>query len=406
MRALGISKDVSSYRTKIAIAATVLGTSAALGLALAESGSATLAQSAAKLKQGKIVFVHYDGNDDEIYVMNANGGGARPLTDNDIDDRGPSFSGNGKRIAFTSSRDGGGDDDIFVMKANGSDETQVTTGPAADDDDYGAAFSPDGKRIAFVSTRDDADNHIFIMRASGSDVRQLTSGVAELGPKFSPNGQQIVYMDFAGVDGEIAVMKANGDGQHAVTDNDFDDRAPEFSADGKRILFSSFRDDSYEVFTMKRNGNGQSPLTDGGEFEDSTGPSTTLDGRNRILFHRDVDFLDNEIMSMKANGSDVQPLTDNDIDDRAPDPVPTLECAGKKATIIGTNKSEKLKGGPSKDVIAGLGGKDKLIGAGKKDVLCGGKGKDKLDGGLGKDVCDGGPAEDKAKGCTKLKAIP
>jgi dipeptidyl aminopeptidase/acylaminoacyl peptidase len=94
------------------------------------------------------------------------------MSHNDVPDRGPSFSGNGQRIAFTSSCDGGADDDIFVMKANGKDETQVTTGTEASDDDYGADLSPDGARIAFVSARDDGDDHIFVMRASGMVSRE------------------------------------------------------------------------------------------------------------------------------------------------------------------------------------------------------------------------------------------
>jgi Tol biopolymer transport system component len=94
------------------------------------------------------------------------------MSHNDVPDRGPSFSGNGQRIAFTSSRDGGADDDIFVMKANGKDETQVTTGTEACDDDYGADLSPDGRRIAFVSARDDGDDHIFVMRASETVSRE------------------------------------------------------------------------------------------------------------------------------------------------------------------------------------------------------------------------------------------
>jgi Tol biopolymer transport system component len=378
--------DVPRSRGRVGIAVATLVACATLGLVLAGAGDATPAEDAAKSKQGKIVFVRYDGNDDEIYVMNSRGGAVKQLTDNDVPDRGPSFSGNGKRIGFTSSRDGGTDDDIFVMKANGKAETQVTTGTEASDDDYGADLSPDGRRIAFVSTRDNGDDHVFVMRANGSDVHRLTSGAAELGPKFSPNGKQIVYTDYTGGDGEIAVMKVSGHGRHAVTTNGFDDRAAEFSNDGKRILFSSYRDDSYEIFTMKRSGGDQNPLTIGEEFEDSIGPDMTLDGRNRVLFHRTVDLLDNEVLSMKLNGNHVRQLTNNDIDDRAPDPVPTLKCAGKFATIIGTNKSEKLKGGSGKDVIAGLGGNDKIAGAGKKDVLCGDKGKDKLDGGPGKDT--------------------
>src|SRR5919106_3186487 len=102
----------SSNSARATISAGMFAAIAALGLALAGSGQAETAETTAKSKPGKIAFVSSDGNDDEIYVMNADGTGVTPLTDNDVADRGPSLSGNGKRIAFTSARDGGGDDDI------------------------------------------------------------------------------------------------------------------------------------------------------------------------------------------------------------------------------------------------------------------------------------------------------
>jgi uncharacterized delta-60 repeat protein len=83
------------------------------------------------------------------------------------------------------------------------------------------------------------------------------------------------------------------------------------------------------------------------------------------------------------------------------------KCAGKKATIIGTNGKNKLKGTKKRDVIDALGGKDQVKGLKGNDLICGGKGKDKLLGGpgkdkllgeAGKDILLGGPGKDKVKG--------
>jgi Ca2+-binding RTX toxin-like protein len=73
-------------------------------------------------------------------------------------------------------------------------------------------------------------------------------------------------------------------------------------------------------------------------------------------------------------------------------------CAGKQATIIGTNAKDKLKGTKKKDVIAALGGKDLVKGKSGNDLICGGKGNDKLLGGKGKDKLLGGPGKDKLLG--------
>jgi uncharacterized delta-60 repeat protein len=83
------------------------------------------------------------------------------------------------------------------------------------------------------------------------------------------------------------------------------------------------------------------------------------------------------------------------------------KCAGRKATVIGTNGKDKLKGTKKRDVISAGKGKDKVKGLKGNDLICGGKGKDKLLGGpgkdkllgqAGKDTLKGGPGKDKLVG--------
>jgi uncharacterized delta-60 repeat protein len=74
------------------------------------------------------------------------------------------------------------------------------------------------------------------------------------------------------------------------------------------------------------------------------------------------------------------------------------KCAGKKATVVGTNGKDKLKGTKKKDVISAGRGKDTVKGLGGNDLICGGKGKDKLLGGPGKDKLLGQQGNDKLLG--------
>jgi hypothetical protein len=73
------------------------------------------------------------------------------------------------------------------------------------------------------------------------------------------------------------------------------------------------------------------------------------------------------------------------------------KCAGKFATVVGTNKKDKIKGSKGPDIIAGLKGNDKIKGLKGKDRLCGGAGKDKLIGGPSKDKLKGGAGKDKER---------
>ena len=63
--------------------------------------------------------------------MNADGSNQTRLTNNPADDSLPSFSGDGSKIAFISTRDGP-NQEIYVMNADGSNQTRLTNNPAGD----------------------------------------------------------------------------------------------------------------------------------------------------------------------------------------------------------------------------------------------------------------------------------
>ena len=71
---------------------------------------------------------------------------------------------------------------------------------------------------------------------------------------------------------------------------------------------------------------------------------------------------------------------------RAPETkTPEAECGR-----VGTDKDDRLTGGPGKNFICGLGGDDVIIGGGGNDILHGGPGNDRLDGDAGNDQLFGG----------------
>ena len=74
--------------------------------------------------------------------------------------------------------------------------------------------------------------------------------------------------------------------------------------------------------------------------------------------------------------------------------VPVPVCNGLPATIIGTNRADRLIGTPGNDVIVGQGGDDWINGMGGNDTICGGDGNDTLVGGAGDDTLFGGAGDD------------
>jgi Tol biopolymer transport system component len=100
-------------------------------------------------RNGKIVFesnrttgagVDNPTGDSEIFTMSKDGTGLTQLTFNIALDGMPVWSGNGKKIAFRSSRDN--DDEIYTMNADGSAQTRCTTNSISD---FSPAYSPDGQ---------------------------------------------------------------------------------------------------------------------------------------------------------------------------------------------------------------------------------------------------------------------
>lgn len=62
-----------------------------------------------------------------------------------------------------------------------------------------------------------------------------------------------------------------------------------------------------------------------------------------------------------------------------------VTCRGVRATIVGTEQGEVIRGTPGRDVIAALGGDDTIYAGGGDDLVCAGDGADQVFGGAGRD---------------------
>ncbi len=127
-----------------------------------------------------ILFVSNRSGSPQIYIANKDGNGIRRLTFEGSYNTSPVWSPKGDRIAFV--RMIGGKNQICIIKPDSSSLTQLTDRGNNED----PSFSPDGRHIAFTSDRDGAKG-IYLMRVTGEDQKRITTkGIKATGPNWSP----------------------------------------------------------------------------------------------------------------------------------------------------------------------------------------------------------------------------
>ncbi len=180
--------------------------------------------------------------DMEIYEADPDGANLKRLTSSEGYDAEGVYSNDGKKIVFTSQRDG--DLEIYVMNADGTEPKRLTHSKGYDG---GAFFSPDDKQIVFRAFRDPEKPRmaqVYIMNADGTGERQTTSTEAvNWAPYFHPSGKYIIFASNPSGAGnfDLYTIRPDGTGLKQITYDTGFDGLPYFSSDGKKLLWTSGR---------------------------------------------------------------------------------------------------------------------------------------------------------------------
>jgi WD40 repeat protein len=219
-----------------------------------------------------------------ITIITVNGSRVRRLTAGDASDEDPAWSPDGRRIAFTSDRDG--NREIYVADADGSNVVRLTNDIAAD---YEPAWSRDGTRIAFVSERAGSPD-IFVMNPDGTKLMRLTASMAsDVDPAWAPDGR-IAFASDRASRSDIYGMNADGSGVARLTTTG--GAQPAWSPDGTMLAYTatdcSFYYDCYPTVVVSS----ATPSTSTGPFGASERPSWSPDGRKIAFSGLACDFYD------------------------------------------------------------------------------------------------------------------
>jgi Tol biopolymer transport system component len=196
----------------------------------------------------------------DIYTADADGSNVRALTTTPGYDAEATISPDGKRIIFTSMRDG--DLDLYTMDATGRNVRRLTTELGYDG---GAFFSADSKQIVYRSYHPRtpeqiaryrqklAENlieptvfEVWVMNADGTNKRQVTKlGAASFAPYFFPDARRIIFSsnvnDPKRRNFDLYAIDVDGTNFERITYEETFDGFPMFTPDGRKLVFASNR---------------------------------------------------------------------------------------------------------------------------------------------------------------------
>ena len=194
---------------------------------------------------GKQVAFSYLG---DIWVVEAIGGVARPITMHEAHDAYPVFSPDGRSIAFSSNRHG--QYDVFVSTSYGGKATRLTFDSAHD---IAVGWTPDGKNVVFQSTRSTAfpwAPGLYSVPVGGGQEKLLPFDEAKDGA-YSPAGNAVAFTRGPGIwyrkhyrgssNDDIWLAAPDGSNVRRLTDFPGQDTSPMFSPDGKKLVWASNR---------------------------------------------------------------------------------------------------------------------------------------------------------------------
>lgn len=273
--------------------------------------------------------ISHDKSEIFLYTL-ATGKNIKLTDDTTVAD--PSFSYDGKQIAFTSWRDGNAE--IYVMNTDGSNVRRLTNHPAFDN--Y-PVFSPDGTAIAFQSNRENERVGIYLQNLNDdSPPRRVSNlnGTTGIAPKcWSADGTEMLL--WTDQNGTAQIVRAKIEPYPAkliLSDENAGLSSPRLAPDGRHILYEArVEDRSLELRLTDLEARTTRKLfrtAPNYPVDSQLAPALSLDGGRIVFAHRVGG--NSDIFIINADGSHLQNLTNNPL----PDSNPVLSPDGNEIIFV------------------------------------------------------------------------
>ena len=196
----------------------------------------------------------------DIFMADLDGKIVKQLTNSKGYDAEATLSPDGKKMIYTSTKDG--DIELYIMDLESGSEKRITNILGYDG---GAWFSPDGTKLIWRASRPKTEMEIkeykdllaenlvapsnmevWVANADGTNARQVTSfGQANWAPAYMPDNKRIIFASNheykRGFPFNLYTINEDGSNLRKISRDKGFDAFPMFSPDGKKIVFCSNR---------------------------------------------------------------------------------------------------------------------------------------------------------------------
>jgi TolB protein len=226
-------------------------------------------------------------NEKDIFTMDWDGENARAITNFKTIAQSPSWSPDGRYIAYTAflyhTKRKSRNADLFIYDTKNSKHSVLSAKKGINSS---AAFFPDGKHAAIRLSPNNGTSDLYDMDLNTRTMTPLTNGPRgsmNVEPAISPDGKQIAFSSDRSGRPMIYVMDASGANPRRVSFAGYYNSSPAWSPDGKKLSFASYVNGHFDIFVMDIDGKNLTKLTSArkpnGKGADNEDPTFSPDGR-------------------------------------------------------------------------------------------------------------------------------